>query len=54
MHLFYEKFRKTGELVIIQNYSISAEGGLAPGSMHERPSAQPPIDTSGNYLAPCL
>ena len=24
-------------------------GALAPGSAHVRPSAQPPIDTSGNF-----
>ena len=24
-------------------------GALAPGSAHARPSAQPPIDTSGNF-----
>ena len=27
-------------------------GVLAPGSVHARPSARPPIDTSGNFLAP--
>ena len=26
-------------------------GALAPGSAHARPSAQPPIDTSGIFLA---
>jgi hypothetical protein len=26
-------------------------GVLAPGSAHVRPSAQPPIDTSGNFPA---
>jgi hypothetical protein len=26
-------------------------GVLAPGSAHARPSAQPPIDVSGNFLA---
>ena len=26
-------------------------GVLAPGSSHARPSAQPPIDTSGNFPA---
>jgi hypothetical protein len=26
-------------------------GVLAPGSAHARPSAQPPIDTSGNFSA---
>ena len=27
-------------------------GVLAPGSAHARPSAQPPIDGSGNFPAP--
>ena len=27
-------------------------GVLAPGSAHARPSAQPPIDVSGNFPAP--
>jgi hypothetical protein len=27
-------------------------GVLAPGSAHARPSARPPIDTSGNFPAP--
>ena len=31
--------------------SASADGVLAPGSVHARPSAQPPIDTSGNFPA---
>ena len=26
-------------------------GVLAPGSAHARPSARPPIDTSGNFSA---
>ena len=26
-------------------------GVLAPGSVHARPSAHPPIDTSGNFSA---
>ena len=26
-------------------------GVLAPGSAHARPSAQPPIDTNGNFSA---
>ena len=31
--------------------SACAMGVLAPGSAHARPSAQPPIDTSGNFSA---
>jgi hypothetical protein len=38
--------------------SASADGVLAPGSAHARPSARPPIDTSGNFSAhiilPCF
>ena len=30
-------------------YSIAPMGVLAPGSAHARPSARPPIDTSGNF-----
>ena len=30
----------------------SWNGVLAPGSVHTRPSAQPPIDISGNFPAP--
>ena len=29
-------------------------GVLAPGSAHARPSARPPIDTSGNFQRTCL
>ena len=31
--------------------SLTSMGVLAPGSVHARPSAQPPIDTSGNFPA---
>ena len=30
---------------------LALMGVLAPGSAHERPSARPPIDTSGNFSA---
>ena len=30
---------------------LAPMGVLAPGSAHARPSAQPPIDTSGNFSA---
>ena len=29
--------------------SLALMGVLAPGSVHARPSARPPIDTSGNF-----
>ena len=40
----------------IVQISAGADGGprsrvLAPGSAHARPSARPPIDTSGNFSA---
>ena len=31
--------------------TLAPMGVLAPGSAHARPSARPPIDTSGNFLA---
>ena len=31
---------------------LAPMGVLAPGSAHARPSARPPIDTSGNFPAP--
>ena len=31
-----------------EKYQIAPMGVLAPGSAHARPSARPPIDTSGN------
>ena len=34
-----------------QQFPIAPMGVLAPGSAHARPSAQPPIDTSGNFSA---
>ena len=30
---------------------LTLMGVLAPGSAHARPSAQPPIDVSGNFSA---
>ena len=30
---------------------LAPMGVLAPGSAHARPSAQPPIDTSGHFSA---
>ena len=32
-------------------FPLAPMGVLAPGSAHARPSAQPPIDTSGNLSA---
>ena len=31
------------------NFPLAPMGVLAPGSAHARPSARPPIDTSGNF-----
>ena len=47
----------SGESILTKLYdcyleiSASADGVLTPGSVHARPSAQPPIDTSGNFSA---
>ena len=32
-------------------FPLAPMGVLAPGSAHARPSARPPIDTSGNFSA---
>ena len=32
-------------------FPLAPMGALAPGSAHARPSAQAPIDTSGNFSA---
>ena len=32
-------------------FPLAMMGVLAPGSAHARPSARPPIDTSGNFPA---
>ena len=36
---------------IFQKFPLTPIGVLAPGSRHARPSAQPPIDMSGNFPA---
>ena len=33
-------------------FPLAPMGVLTPGSAHARPSARPPIDTSGNFPAP--
>jgi hypothetical protein len=33
-----------------QEFLLAPMGALAPGSVHARPSAQAPIDTSGNFF----
>ena len=35
-----------------KKFPLTPMGVLAPGSAHARPSAQPPIDVSGNFPAP--
>ena len=32
-------------------FLLAPMGFIAPGSAHARPSAEPPIDTSGNFAA---
>ena len=36
---------------LLNKFPLAPMGALAPGSVHARPSAQPPIDTSGNFSA---
>ena len=36
----------------VWQFPLTPMGVLAPGSAHARPSAQPPIDVSGNFPAP--
>ena len=38
-------------LTLLQKFLLTPMGVLAPKSAHARPSAQPPIDTSGNFSA---
>ena len=47
----FRKFEINLERRKIVANSASAEGVLATGSAHARPSARPPIDTSGNFPA---
>ena len=42
---------KKEERLITKENPLVPMGVLAPGSAHARPSAQPPIDTSGNFSA---
>ena len=35
----------------LSKFPLAPMGVLAPGSAHTRPSARPPIDTSGFFLA---
>ena len=47
-HLFYKIQEGLGKLI---KFPLAPMGVLAPGSAHARPSAQPPIDNSGNFPA---
>ena len=40
-----------GPLILLGEFPLTPMGVLAPGSAHARPSAQPPIDVSGNFSA---
>jgi hypothetical protein len=42
-YVFAPKIQQNGQ------FPLAPVGVLAPGSAHARPSAQPPIDTSGNF-----
>ena len=37
-----------------EEFPLAPMGVLAPGSAHTRPSAQPQINTSGNFWRTCL
>ena len=41
----------TNQTVSLRKFPLAPMGVLAPGSAHTRPSAQPPIHTSGNFQA---
>ena len=43
------KLTKIELLLAKEKISLPPKGVLAPGSAHARPSAQPPIDPSGNF-----
>jgi hypothetical protein len=38
-------------IAVVRKISAHANWGPSPGSAHARPSAQPPIDVSGNFPA---
>ena len=42
-------FMPSSLLISIQKIPLAPMGGLAPGSAHAEPSAQPPIGTSGIF-----
>ena len=39
------------QVFVSKEFPLAPMGVLAPGSAHARPSARPPIDTSGNFSA---
>ena len=50
-HVKEPSTEKTMELLEVIKFPLAPMGVLAPGSAHARPSAQPPIDTSGKFSA---
>ena len=48
LHMFGPQTVEEGEE---EKFPLAPMGVLAPGSAHARPSARPPIDTSGNFPA---
>ena len=56
--VFDNQFGKGSNEVITSckkgKFPLTPMGVLAPGSAHARPSAQPPIDVSGNFRHLCL
>ena len=49
--LVHESAKLTTNNFKLDKFPLAPMGVLAPGSAHARPSAQPPIDTSGNVSA---
>ena len=48
---YLRRFTKPTKIMKIIPPPLAPMGVLTPGSAHARPSAQPPIDTSGNFSA---
>ena len=49
--LSYDFVRNHQYCHLLVQFPLTPMGVLAPESAHARPSAQPPIDTSGNFPA---
>ena len=47
--IYQSKINAITSLAIVIKFPLAPMGVLAPGSAHARPSARPPMDTSGNF-----